>query len=107
MTGLWMTLIAIGLLTFATRLSFILLLGKWKPSELLQRSLRFIPLAVLPALIFPDIFIRDGQVAIPPDMPRLAAAIAAGLVAWRTKNVFLTIGVGLLVFYLLRFFLGT
>jgi branched-subunit amino acid transport protein len=104
MIELWITLIFIGSLTLATRLSFILLLDKWKPPELLQRGLRFIPLAVLPALIFPEIFIHDGRMAIPPDMPRLAAALASGLVAWRTKNVFLTISIGLLVFYLLRYF---
>ncbi len=102
MNSLWLTLVIIGLLTLATRLSFILLLGKRKLPVNFQRSLRFVPLAVLPALIFPEIFIHNNTIAIPPDFPRLAAAVAAGLVAWRTKNSLLTIGVGMLVFYLLR-----
>ncbi len=105
MNSLWLTLVIIGLLTLATRLSFIFLLEKWKMPMSFQRSLRFVPLAVLPALIFPEIFIHNNAIAIPPDFPRLAAAVIAGLVAWRTKNSLLTIGVGMLVFYLLRIFI--
>ena len=106
MTSLWITLGFIGLLTLATRLSFIALIGKWKPPEVFQRGLRFVPLAVLPALIFPELFMRNNAITIPPDLPRLAAAMAAVLIAWRTKSVLLTIGVGMLVFYLLRMILG-
>ena len=106
MTSLWITLGFIGLLTLATRLSFIALIGKWKPPEVFQRGLRFVPLAVLPALIFPELFVHNNAIAILPDFPRLAAAVAAGLVAWRTKSILLTIGVGMLIFYLLRMILG-
>ena len=102
MSGLWVTLGIIGLLTLATRLSFILILEKWEPPTVFKNGLRFVPLAVLPALIFPEIFLKNNAVAIPPDFPRLVAAFTAGLVAWRTKSTLLTIGIGMLVFYLLR-----
>ena len=105
MSGLWITLICIGLLTLGTRLSFILLLEKWQPPELFQRGLRFVPLAVLPALIFPDIFMNDNHFDIPPDLPRLFGGITAVLMAWKTKNIFLTIGAGMVVFYALQFML--
>jgi branched-subunit amino acid transport protein len=106
MSSLWVTLVIIGLLTLATRLSFIFLIDKWKPPEIFQRGLRFVPLAVLPALIFPEIFVRNNMIVVPPDAPRLLAALAAGLVAWWSKSIFFTIGVGMLVFYLLRMILG-
>ena len=102
MSSLWVTLVIIGLLTLLTRLSFIFLIDKWKPPEVFQRGLRFVPLAVLPALIFPEIFVHNNAIAVPPDIPRLAAVVAAGLVAWRTKSILLTIGIGMLIFYLLR-----
>lgn len=106
MTRLWLTLIIIGVLTLATRLSFILILEKWEPPRLFQRSLRFVPLAVLCALIFPDLLIKNGVLLLPPDLPHVAGGLAACVVAWFSKNIFLTIGSGMLVFYLLRFLAG-
>ncbi|MHC1781159.1 MAG: AzlD domain-containing protein [Anaerolineaceae bacterium] len=106
MNSLWLTLIIAGLLTFATRLSFILILEKWQPPRLFQRSLRFVPLAALCAIIFPELLVKNGALLLPPDLPRLAGAASAALVAWFSKNIFLTIGAGMLVFYLLRFILG-
>jgi branched-subunit amino acid transport protein len=105
MNELWITLIIVGLLTLGIRLSFILLLQKWQPPDLFQRSLRFVPLAVLSALIFPDVLIHQGTLAAPLDLPRFFGAATAVVVAWRSKNVFLTIGAGILIFYILRFFL--
>lgn len=106
MTAVWLTLILAGLLTFATRLSFILLLEKWQPPRLFQRGLRFVPLAALCAIIFPEILVRDGAMLLPPDLPRLAGAAVAVLTAWFSRSMFLTIGAGMLVFYLLRFLIG-
>ena len=106
MISMWIALGIIGLLTLATRLSFFVLMEKWKPPEIFQRGLRFVPLAVLPALIFPEVFVKNNALALPPDFPRLAAAVVAGLVAWRTKSILLTIGIGMLVFYLLRMIVG-
>jgi len=105
MNETWITFIIIGLLTLGTRLSFIWILQKWQPPELFQRGLRFVPLAALSALVFPDILMQQGHFAVPPDLPRLLGAVTAVLVAWRSKNIFLTIGAGLLVFYLLRIFI--
>lgn len=102
MSGLWLMLFLIGGLTFLTRLSFILLLEKWDAPYWFKRGLRFVPLAVLPALILPELFIRENELAVPADVPRLIAAIIAGLVAWRTKSVLLTILVGALAFYFLK-----
>jgi branched-subunit amino acid transport protein len=106
MTAVWLTLILAGLLTFATRLSFILILGKWQPPRLFQRGLRFVPLAALCAIIFPEILVRDGAMLFPPDLPRLAGALVAVVTAWFSRSMFLIIGAGMLVFYLLRFLMG-
>lgn len=106
MTALWLMLFLIGGLTFLTRLSFIFLLDKWHPPHWFRRGLRFVPLAVLPALVLPDLFIKDNALALPPDLPRSVAALVAGLVAWRTKNTLLTILVGTLAFYLLKLVLA-
>ena len=95
----WLTITLAGTLTFLTRLSFIALFGRWQPPEMLRRALRYVPPAVLCAIIFPEVLLRDGQMALSLDNARLFAAIAAGLVGWRTRNIFLTIAVGMLVLY--------
>jgi branched-subunit amino acid transport protein len=95
-----------GLITFSLRLSFITLLSRIQLPALVKRSLDFVPLAVLSALIFSDLF-QSGLVQ-PISMElysRLFAGIIAVLVAWRTRNVVLTIGVGLIVLLILQAFL--
>ncbi|GAC1690972.1 MAG: AzlD domain-containing protein [Ktedonobacteraceae bacterium] len=100
---LWLTLISIGLLTYAIRLSFILFFSKMDIPSLLQRALRFVPVAVLSAIIFPALFLPRGVLALSLSNARLLAGIIAVVVAWRTKNVFVTLVVGMGALYLLQF----
>ena len=94
-------LIAGGLLTFATRLSFIVLLGRFEAPEVVTRALRYVPPAVLSAIIFPEVLLRDDALVTPWANPRLIAGVLAGIIAWRTRNVLLTIAVVLAVFWAL------
>ena len=92
----WLPALAIaGLVTFGIRLSFIALLGKVELPPALTRALRFVPPAVLSAIILPEVLVRDGAVDLHPANPRLVAGVLAALVAWRTRNVVLTIAVGM------------
>ena len=100
--AIWLTLIIIGLLTFLTRLSFIALLDRIKTPLSVQRALRFVPIAVLTAIFVPELILPNGTLDIGPGNPRLLAGFAAILVAWRMKNVVLTIAVGMAMFVLLR-----
>ena len=93
--NLWLVVIAIGVLTYAIRLSFILALDRLAVPPLAQRALRLVPPAVLSALIFPDLLIHDGTVDLSIGNARLVAGVIAALVAWRTHNVFLTVGLGI------------
>jgi branched-subunit amino acid transport protein len=102
LTTLWLTMLAAGMLTYALRLSFIFLLNRWQPPDLLRRALRFVPAAVFAAIIFPELVLHDGGVNLSLTNPRLLAGLLAGLVAWRTKNVLLTIGAGMAVLLILQ-----
>jgi len=88
-------LVVAGLVTFGIRLSFIALLGKVELPPALSRALRFVPPAVLSAIILPEMLVRDGAVDLRPGNARLLAGLVAALVAWRTRNVLLTIAVGM------------
>jgi branched-subunit amino acid transport protein len=91
-----------GLLTYLTRLSFIALTGKFQFPNWLQRSLRFVPPAVLSAIIFPEILVNAGQIDVSLRNDRLIAGILAALVGWKTRNMLLTIVVGMATLLILQ-----
>ncbi len=92
---LWLTLLAAGLITYAIRLSLIVTWGRVTPPPALQRALRFVPPAVLSAIIFPGILRPDGPLNLSLGNVRLLAGIVAALVAWRTRSALLTIAAGM------------
>ena len=99
---LWLIIIGMGIITYAIRLSLIVLLGRVDVPVIVQRALRFVPPAVLSAIIFPELLRPGGALDISPGNARLIAGVVAALVAWRTKNVILTIAVGMAVLWLLQ-----
>ncbi len=98
----WLVMIAIGLITYATRLSFILLLGRMEISSPLKRALQFVPPAVLSAIIFPELLMPQGKLDISGSNLRLLAGMLAFVVAWRTKSALLTIAAGMAGLLLLQ-----
>ena len=101
---IWVIIVIIGLVTLAIRLSFILLFGVIDVPPLLRRALRFVPAAILSAIILPDLLLIDDTLSLSLGNERLLAGGIAILLAWRTKNVLLTIAVGMAAFWLLRQF---
>ena len=92
----WLIIAIIGVGTYLTRLSFIGILGRRGVPEVLEAPLRYVAPAVLAALAIPAIVAPAGG---PVDLTfgnlRFVAAILAGAVAWKTRNIGLTILVGL------------
>ncbi len=100
--SLWLIIFLAGLITFATRLSFIYLLGHVEMPDWFRRSLRFVPVAVLSAITLPELADRNGAIQLSWHNPQLLAGLAAVLVAWRTKNVVLTLLAGVMVLLFLQ-----
>ncbi len=101
---LWVSIIIIGLLTLGIRLSFMLFMGKTRIVPMVQQALRFVPVAVLSALIAPALFLPGGVLNLSIGNNRLIAGIVAILVAWRTNNVLLTILIGMACLLILQAF---
>lgn len=99
----WLIILLAGPLTYTIRLSFIALSGRWQPPRLFQRALRFVPPAVLSAIILPEMLIQDGSLISTPLNPRLLAGLLAILVAWKTRNTVLTILAGMAALYLFQY----
>lgn len=62
---------------------------------LLRHWLSFVPVAVMAALVGPDIFFYEGHFNAGPTNLFLVVAAPSLLVAWWSKNYFLTIAVGI------------
>ncbi|HSL59672.1 MAG TPA: AzlD domain-containing protein [Acidimicrobiales bacterium] len=94
MTRVWAAIAAAGVGTFALRASFLVTahrlatLPPW-----VHRILRQIPPAALAALVVPALLRPDG--VLDPVGPRAVAGLVAALVAWRSRNVALTLVVGM------------
>ncbi len=102
--SIWLVIGLAGLGTFLTRLSFLALVRGDKVSEPLRRVLRLVPAAVLAAIVLPATFPLLGEAgwAGSFDWPRPVAVLIASLAAWRTRNMFVTIAVGMACLWLFR-----
>jgi branched-subunit amino acid transport protein len=99
--SIWLVVILGGAATYLTRLSFIALVPQDKLPAAFREGLRFIPPAVLAAIVLPELVLREGALAVTPDNHRLVAGLAAALVAWRLRSTWFTIGAGMLALIVL------
>ena len=84
--------------TFFTRYAMIAALGRDLPPSV-GRWLRYVPVAVLAALVAPAALAPAGRLELGP---RTWATAVGALVAWRTRSVLWTILGGIAAFWLLR-----
>jgi len=103
--NIWLVMLVGGLITFGMRFSFIYLFGRFEVPETIRKALHYVPPAVLSAIIFPELFLRDGTLNLSFDNHRLLAGLVAILVAWFSKNILITIIAGMIALLLLQFFL--
>ena len=102
--NIWLVMLIVGLLTFGIRLSFILILDRWSPPPIVERALRFVPVAVLSAIIAPELVLVGGTLDISLGNLRLIAGLIATIVAWQTKNIVWTILAGMSTLLILQHF---
>jgi branched-subunit amino acid transport protein len=97
---LWIVILAVGALNYASRLSFIAFFARRTMPPLLARALRYVPAAMLAALIVPMIVAPAG--AALPLNPKIPAAVIAGIVAWLTKSSLKTMVAGMAALWILQ-----
>ena len=95
-----------ALVTFLIRYPILAVLGRVTLPEPVIRALGYVPVAVLTAIIVPEMLIREGAITVTISNAYLIAGVFAGIIAWRTKNLLLTIVLGMTFFLLWRGFIG-
>ncbi len=96
-----------ALVTLAVRYPALALLGRVTLPAGVARALNYVPPVVLTAIIVPAVLFKQDRLLVGPANDYLVAAIVAGLVAWRSKNLLLTIVTGMLALLAWRWLLGT
>jgi branched-subunit amino acid transport protein len=99
----WAAILLAGAGTYAMRASFLLAadrLARVPPG--VERLLRQIPPAALASLVVPALLRPHGELDLLS--PRLVAGLVAAAVAWRTRNVAVTLVVGMGLHVLLDVF---
>lgn len=90
--------------TLVIRGFFIALSHRMKLSGKTTELFSFIPAAVLPAFILPATFFHQGTIEVLQGKERFVALLVAVTVTVYRRSTLLTIGTGLGLLYLLRYF---
>lgn len=103
-TAFWLLTAGLGIGTFLIRFSFLGLLGGRQLPDWALLHLKYVGVAVFPALAVPLVLWPEATGGS-PDLPRLLAAGTAFAMGLR-GNVMGTILAGMATLYLLQFLLG-
>lgn len=96
MRPIWPVIVISGAGTYVMRASFLAVAHRMATvPPAVTRILRQIPPAALAAIVMPALVRPGGQLDL--FQPRLVAGVLAALVAWRTRNVGLTLVAGMAV----------
>ena len=99
---LWIVIVAVGALNYLSRLSFIAFFASREMPPLLARALRFVPAAMLTALVLPMVLTPSAAGTLAGVNPRIPAAIVAAVVAYFARSTLKTLGSGMATLWLLE-----
>ncbi len=107
-TDFWTLAVIVGLaaVTVLTRSFFFMSSKPWHLPGWAQRGLQYAPIAALSAVVVPEIVMSQGQLISTVLDARLFAAAAGAITYFRSKNVLLTIVLGMAVYLPLHLGLG-
>jgi branched-subunit amino acid transport protein len=105
-TPVLLTLLGMGLVTYLPRLLPAWFLRGRELPPFLVAWLRYVPVAVLAALLLPSLMVQGGTLALQWNNLYLWAAFPAIFVAWKKKSMFLTVLTGMVVVALARLVFG-
>jgi branched-subunit amino acid transport protein len=95
-------IIGMGIVTYLPRMIPAAVLSKRKIPELLIKFLSYIPAAVLSALFFPSVLMVDNKISISMSNTLLLTSLLTFPLAYKTRNMFLTVIAGMVIIVLLN-----
>jgi len=98
----FLTVLGMAVVTYTPRLLPVLFLSSRSLPRLAIAWLRYVPVAVLAAMLLPSIMVQDNQVDLGLDNLFFWAAIPTLLVAWKTRSLFGSVLVGMVIVAVVR-----
>ena len=96
---IWIVIVVVGLVNYLSRLSFIAVFSRRGMPAGAARALKYVPAAMLTALVVPMVFATSTPTLPAPLAARVAAAVVAGAVAMRTRSTLWTLLTGMVVLW--------
>lgn len=88
--------------TFAVRYPVLAILGKLTLPESILRALRYVPVAVLTAITIPTMLMPEKVLDLSLTNAYFVAGVVSMGIAWYTRKLLPTIGLGMIFFLLWR-----
>ena len=102
----WITIVAVGAMTFLLRASFIVFADPQRFPPSFRKALAFVPPAVLAAIVAPGLLLHEGVVDPSWHNPRWLTGLLAIAIAARTRSVLAAIVSGMCALWLLQWAMG-
>ena len=103
---IFLTIIGMALVTYIPRLLPVYFLSSRSLPPLAVAWLRYVPVAVLAAMLFPSLLVQEGQVILSPSNVFLWAAVPTLLVAIKARSLFGSVVVGMVLVAAVRYVFG-
>lgn len=103
---IFLTIIGMALVTYIPRLLPVYFLSSRSLPPLAVAWLRYVPVAVLAAMLFPSLLAQEGQVVLGPSNVFLWAGLPTLLVAIKTRSLFGSVVVGMVLVAAARYVFG-
>lgn len=97
-------IIGMTLVTYFTRIGALALFRFTGVPTWLNRWLKYVPVAILTALIMPSLLLPKGYLDISLNNHYLIAGIVAAFLAYKSRNIIVTLGIGMSIMFVLQIF---
>lgn len=98
-----LTILGMQTVTYVPRLVPMLLFSSRQLPALVIAWLRYVPVAVLAAMLLPSLLLVEQGISLAPDNLFLWGAVPTLLVAWKTRSLFGSVLCGILIVAAARF----
>ena len=103
--SIWISIIVAGFINYFTRLGSFLIIKPTKMNNMTRQVLNYVPSAVFPAIIFPEVFLNQGGNLVEINNPKVISIFIAFSIGILSKNLIITILSGLISFWIIIFLL--